>query len=431
MFENDAVKLFRYVPHGECWGNKMYLLKFVKSRDDDDGKISDEEEFDQFGQSLLGFYSCFSCLNELSHLNGKSRIAYRYSGLDFMTDEERRDLYLARLFFYKSKRLAILLFRGDPKRPRELTVLEGDDKAVCNELLGSDNPSQEIRDEFYAKLKKVYYNTCWQSLASAMFGNGPKKCFDNLEQEYKDVYSVLLGNMKVQNVTIFEAKLEGVYDGCVKGGTKGGSWGTLASAMFGGGEKNSYDDLSNIMQGLYDELKGETDEEVFEAKVRGVYDGRVKGGTTSGTTSFFLRKGAFKWLDGFGDILDSIFSNEDDVELSIEDEAKYSRFRHSFEAALILKEGLDKSGELIVSEAQRVFTEIDKVFEKDYATGGKIKDDKRNQRWRKFFPRFDKVTGIGLLKKEQITDQDNKAGAKGKILATNNNLRKFSDSESE
>ena len=57
VFENDAVKLFRYVPHGECWGNKMYLLKFVKSRDDDDGKISDEEEFDQFGQSLLGFYS--------------------------------------------------------------------------------------------------------------------------------------------------------------------------------------------------------------------------------------------------------------------------------------------------------------------------------------------------------------------------------------
>ena len=314
-----------------------------------------------------------------------------------MTDEERRDLYLARLFFYKSKRLAILLFRGDPKRPRPLTVLEGDDAVVCNELLG-DNPSEDDKTEFYTKLKKVYYNTCWQSLASAMFGNGPKKCFDNLEQEYKDVYSVLLGNMKVQNVTIFEAKLEGVYDGCVKGGTKGGSWGTLASAMFGDGEEMSRKDLSDIMQDLFDELKGTTSEEVFVAKVKKVYDSSVKGGTTSGTTSFFLRKGAFKWLDGFGDILDSIFSNEDDVELSIEDEAKYSRFRHSFEAALILKEGLDKSGELIVSEAQRVFTEIDKVFEKDYATGEKIADKtKKSTRWTRFFTRFEKLTGIGLL----------------------------------
>ena len=189
-----------------------------------------------------------------------------------MTDEERRDLYLARLFFYKSKRLAILLFRGDPKRPRELTVLEGDDKAVCNELLGSDNPSQEIRDEFYAKLKKVYYNTCWQSLASAMFGNGLKKCLGNIDQEYQDVYSALKGDM---NVTIFEAKLEGIYKGCAKGG----SWGTLTSAMFGDGEEMSRKNLSDIMQELYDELKGTTDEKVFVARVRGVYEARVKGGS--------------------------------------------------------------------------------------------------------------------------------------------------------
>ena len=304
VYEGSVIKLYQYVSHGETWANKGYLLSFVDTTDTDGEEVPcvDElpcveevpriEYYEQFGSALVGFYSNFKSLTQLDQLDGKSRIAYRYSGFDFMTPEERLELILNREWFFRASSLAKVMSENSPTWTRDALV--------------------NLDDTFRSK-------------------NGLKR-------------SELLA--------------------------------------------------------MYDRFLAKKEPEALVEDLKKVLDDHTKG--------------FFKFLDGFGDILGSIFANEEDVKLSIEDEKKYSQFRHSFDAALILKEGLDKSDTLIESEVQSVFTEIDKVFEKDYATGEKIADPSKNARWTRFFTRFEKLTGIGLLVKARDADIDNKGRAKGR-----------------
>jgi len=87
VYTSTYIKLFQYVAHGECWGNKSYLQKF------------DVKAMVKMGRSFVGFYSCFEGYEGLIDLakyeddtsaklskeyefeiNG-SQIAFRYSGL--------------------------------------------------------------------------------------------------------------------------------------------------------------------------------------------------------------------------------------------------------------------------------------------------------------------------------------------------------------
>ena len=86
-YKSTYIKLFQCVPHGECWGNKEYLLQYSAKAMVD------------IGRSFVGFYSCFKGYEGLVKLakyeDGTSaqlsmeykfkiigsQIAFRYSGL--------------------------------------------------------------------------------------------------------------------------------------------------------------------------------------------------------------------------------------------------------------------------------------------------------------------------------------------------------------
>lgn len=141
VFENDYVKLFKSVAHGECWSNKVYLLGF------------EEKDYDQFGQALVGFYSCFDDFRQLSALGGESRIAYRYSGLDFMTKEEREELVRNREYFYRGKTLAKALESVGWDKGRLKDLLDGEEMLELYTRLLGDGKSAKEEADFVKKLE--------------------------------------------------------------------------------------------------------------------------------------------------------------------------------------------------------------------------------------------------------------------------------------
>jgi hypothetical protein len=79
--QTKLMRFYSYVPHGECVTVKIYLLRF------------EEESQKVFGQRLLHFYYDIhpdSSLKQL--LKQGSRVYLRYSGLDFMTEDEKKEL---------------------------------------------------------------------------------------------------------------------------------------------------------------------------------------------------------------------------------------------------------------------------------------------------------------------------------------------------
>ena len=153
---NHYFRVFEYVPHGECWACKSYLLQF------------DEQDFVQFGRVLVGFYSSFESLKTLQGL--VSKIAFRFSGWLSMTAEEKAALVLNRLFFFKSQTVASALVKVDWNP----SSLNGTPKDLWEQLLGNDS-GDEAKNDLLDRLKVVHDNMRWGTLAWALFGvNYPK-----------------------------------------------------------------------------------------------------------------------------------------------------------------------------------------------------------------------------------------------------------------
>ena len=132
VYTNAYIQLYQYVPHGECWSNKTYLLQFGY------------DEMISFGRALVGFYSQFEGLGRLAELKDcvdldlstddlkvtGSTIAFRYSGVLFMTPEEREELVHCRLFFFRSGTLASFLFGGNSGDKTWNDLADGSDMAT-------------------------------------------------------------------------------------------------------------------------------------------------------------------------------------------------------------------------------------------------------------------------------------------------------------
>ena len=151
--------------------------------------------------SNLDGYGGLIKLLDIVHKDGTqgSQIAFRFSGMIDMTDDERRALREGRLFFFECGTLASAVFGGNPP-------LLGDQWASMREKPGS------------------------------------------LNKEVSDLYDKLLGFRRGADETInhqkFLALLKEKYDSLVLGGELGGRWVTLSSYMFGGDKHLTRDDLS-------------------------------------------------------------------------------------------------------------------------------------------------------------------------------------------
>ena len=365
---NKFFMIYPRVPHGECWSNKSYLLQYT------------EGECKVFGKILANFYSN---LKGYEHLKGfESEVALRYAGYKWMTPEEKENLILNREWFFRAPTLAKAMSvtgwtrEGLDNLPDSFITkngLTGEDLVAMYTrflIMKEDNPVLLVQD-----LKVVRDNDRMITLASVMFGGDQPTSYEQLDDDMGGLYDRLFDRSEFyrrKSYEAFNAKLEGMYLGSVRGG----NWAKLASVMFGGPEDLSRDQLNDDMRDLYDELLKSSKllEKSFVAKLSGVYDGCKKGGTTT----FLLRKGCFAWLDGFDDLLLNIFqSDENSSTLSDADKEKYARFEHVIDASKLLAQ------EISEDNRQVVFDDINNIF-----SNGDHRDGQLGQRWSAFFDRF-------------------------------------------
>ena len=191
VFKNDYVKLFKYVAHGECWSNKVYLLGF------------EEKDYKQFGKALVGFYSCIKKFHQLSALGGESRIAYRYSGWDFMTPAEREELVRNREYFFREKTLAKALENVGWDKGRLSELSDGKEMLeLYNRLLGEEKNEEEetafvqtLKDGRFRLLDTTSAPTLAKSLESVGWDKGRLSELLN-GKEMLELYTRLLGGGK-------------------------------------------------------------------------------------------------------------------------------------------------------------------------------------------------------------------------------------------
>lgn len=414
---NNFFMIYPRVPHGECWSNKSYLLQYT------------EDECMVFGKILANFYSN---LKGYEHLKGfESEVALRYAGYKWMTPEEKENLIRNREWFFRAPTLAkamsengwtregldnlpdlvamynrFLLMKEDNHEllVQDLKVVRDNDRmmTLASVMFGGDQPTsyekldddmgelydrlfdrsefyrRKRKDAFNAKLEGMYLGSVrggnWSKLASVMFGGPEYLPRDQLNNDMRDLYDELLKSSKLLEKS-FVAKLRSVHDGNVRGG----NWAKLASVMFGGPEDLSRDQLNDDMSAIYNELRDSCPsllDDAFEAKLSGVYDGCKKGGTTS----FLRRKGCFAWLDGFDVLLFNIFQSDENSTLSDADKEKYTRFEHVIDASKLLAQEIGEGNR------QEVFDDISNIFsngDQDMGFDGQL-----GQRWNDFFDRY-------------------------------------------
>ena len=248
---NEYFRVFEYVPHGECWACKSYLLQF------------DEQDFVQFGRALVGFYSSFESLKTLQGL--VSKIAFRFSGWLSMTAEEKAALVLNRLFFFKSRTVASALVKVDWNP----SSLEGNAKELWEQLLGDDYGAKEEND-MLARLKVVHDNMRWGTLASALFSGDLPREQHELEKEMADLYGRLLNGLSHKKAFLKKLKRYAKE--------RGGDWAILSSALFDDilipRERSTLSDETAV---LYDKLL----ESYFLEKLKFIYDAQVMSGNWS------------------------------------------------------------------------------------------------------------------------------------------------------
>jgi len=299
--------------------------------------------------SNLDGYGGLIKLLDVKHEDGTrgSQIAFRFSGMIDMTDEERRALREGRLFFFECGTLASLLFGGDPP-------LLGDQWASMHEKPGS------------------------------------------LNKEVSDLYDKLLGFRRGADETInhqkFLALLKEKYDSMVKGG----SWNKLASAFAGTSPPYTRSKLGSDMESVYVMLLGEfigkeedVDELDFKKYLKSIYN--RWGGNKSEL------RGAFKWMDDFDGLLQKVLTLEEDVKLSAEDEEKFGRRMHTFNSIGIVVQ-------VDASNVAEKYNEIEEILSLDVSKKTKY------ARWRKLFlklkkdemtERFPKLSGKAALLLEE------------------------------
>ena len=301
--------------------------------------------------SNLDGYGGLIKLLDIVHEDGTlgSQIAFRFSGMIDMTEEERRALREGRLFFYECGTLASMLYGGNPP-------LLGDQWASMREKPGS------------------------------------------LNKEESELYDKLLGFRKGADETMNHQKflvlLKEKYDSLVLGGELGGRWPKLASAFAGTSPPFSRQHLREDMATLYEELLGEYTDDVlneqdFQKYLKSIYN--RWGGNKSEL------RGVFKWMDDFNDLLHKVLTSEEDVTLSTEDEEKYTSMMHTYNSIGIVVQ-VDASN---VSEK---YNEIEEILSLDVST------DTKYTRWRNLFvklkkdemdERFPELSGKVVLLEEE------------------------------
>lgn len=341
-----CIKLFQCVPHGECWGRKTYLLQYSV------------QEMVEIGRSLVGFYSCFADLGDLDQLSESAGY----------TDE---------------------VVHHDLSTIKEGVRVVG--SVIAFRYGGVISMTQEERDALVKG--RLFFYRCG-TLASFLFGKG-EGLEDDIEMNmlYEEMLECVGGDSDS-----FEKMLSAKYDSMVKGG----SWAKLASAFAGTSPPFTRSELNSDMETSYASLltefiggDTEVDEQDFIKHLRGIYN-------RWGGDKFELR-GCFKWMDDFGDLLQSVLMSEEDVQISAEDEERFARFEHVLAAAQVLSDGLDENKVLQDSKVSDVYEGIEQVFTPpaDY-DGDMDVNTLKNKRWGRFFTRSLKNTeirGIDKLKR--------------------------------
>ena len=381
VFKSHYCKLFRCVPHGECWANKTYLLQWSY------------ESMVEIGESLVGFYSCFNGIGDntdlsmLSKLNDivdtdlseelklnvkGSIIAFRYSGIAFMTPEERAELIKCRLFFYKSGTLSSFLFSGN----------------------GNSKTRQDMEN-----------------------GSEMASLFDEMLEYHNQKYDQV-------DDTMFMQKLKDKYDSMVLGGEKGGRWCTLASAFAATSPPWCRSGLTGEMESLFATLLDEDGGDVvdFCSRLKDRYNSMKESGQRLGQHAFINRVGCFKYIDDFNALFDSILrsgGDEGGEMVSAEEMEKFTRFGHVLSVLPIVSQ-VDRLTTSDITNIRKIllslrdgvainspvytnlqdYIELTNAEEKYKQISGvlsiDVDSDGLRNRWLSLFSRFEKVEDVTI-----------------------------------
>ena len=338
-------------------------------------------------------------LLDIEHDDGTqgSQIAFRFSGMIDMTDEERRALREARLFFYECGTLASMLYGGNSpllgdqwaSMDEKPAGLNKEGSELYDKLFGFRKGADETMNhqKFLALLKEKYDSLVlggelaaqWVTLSSHMFGGDKHLTRKDLSgSEMEELYKILLEEHVSEGYgdeDDFVKRLERRYKSLVAAGEKGGSWGKLASAFAGTSPPFSRQHLREDMATLYKELldkytsDGMSNEQDFQKYLKSIYN--RWGGNKSEL------RGAFKWMDDFDSLLQKVLTSEEDVKLSAEDEEKFGRRMHTYNSIGIVVQ-VDESN---VAEK---YNEIEEILSLDVSKKNKY------DRWRKLFDKLKK-----------------------------------------
>ena len=192
VFTSFYFEIFQYIPHGECWGRKTYLLAF------------EESDYIIFGRALVGFYSRFQYLRSIAVPRLLvSEIAFRFSGIFDMTPEEREDLARAREFFYRAGTLAKALCNTTP--PWTPSALVGNGMVDLYNRMKGD----EEENEFLGRLQTVRDQDSVRTLAKALCETTPPWTPSALVGENLALYNRMKGDEEEND---FVERLQTVRD---------------------------------------------------------------------------------------------------------------------------------------------------------------------------------------------------------------------------
>ena len=271
VFTSFYFEIFQYIPHGECWGRKTYLLAF------------EESDYIIFGRALVGFYSRFQYLRSIAVPRLLvSEIAFRFSGIFDMTPEEREDLARAREFFYRAGTLAKALCNTTP--PWTPSALVGNGMVDLYNRMKGD----EEENEFLGRLQTVRDQDSVRTLAKALCETTPPWTPSALVGENLALYNRMKGDEEENE---FLGRLQTVRDQ--------DSVRTLAKALCETTPPWTSSALVGEELALYNRLKGDEEENEFLERLQKVRDQNVAAGSVAGFAAFNNRKGCFEWMDAF------------------------------------------------------------------------------------------------------------------------------------
>ena len=326
------------------------------------------------------------------------------------------------------KRLVDAGKKGGEKAGRWCTLASfmfGDNKHLTRDDLKDNNFMKNLyvqllkdydgdEDKFVEKLEKRYNSLVeagekagqLAKLASAFAGTSPPYTQSELSTDMKSLYASFLSEFiddeENADELDFKRYLKRKYASMVKCG----SWGTLASALFGGdGVDKTRDDLvdGSELANLYDELlrnNGGDDADLM-IRLREKYDSLVKGGKAGAewVSSIVKQRECFPHIDDFGEFLEAVLTLEEDGTLSSTDKKMFTRFGNTLKSSNALSKYLDSEGSLPQSNCQELYQSLETILAEgfDLSTNQRGIGSFVDHRWIQFLERHKKVPGIKNL----------------------------------